>query len=317
MQGIFLTVEALTGGITFVRAEIPLSPEEILSKKGEWLIDITTSMLVDHEVSIDVSPPTSFEISPERIIDIPGTTTIKDEEARRLISSIGATYAFTSRFEASLGSSWDFSSTNRRVGDSNSSNHDTDFRNLSFGLNWLVVKEGSHPAVVATFDTAVLEKDEIILFEKVLRDRVWFRSFSVGTAIYRQLDPVVLSGNFSYQFGLDRKIENVRFRPGEVGAWSLIAIFAANERLSISSGISGAVRRSDKIGNSRVGYTRNDVSLIGGISLALSPVWYTTVSIEGGLTDLAPDAVITFKIARRFRKNEIDSLKGGDEKEKF
>jgi len=105
-----------------------------------------------------------------------------------------------------LGSVWDFSSTSRMVGDSNSSNHDTDFRNLSFGLNWLVVKEDSHPAVVATFDTVVLEKDEIILFEKVLRDRVWFRSFSVGTAIYRQLDPVVLSGNLSYQFGLDRKI---------------------------------------------------------------------------------------------------------------
>ena len=312
-----MVVEALIGGTPSVRAEIPLSPEEILSKKGEWFIDITTSMLVDHDVRIDVSPPTSFEISPERIIDIPGTTTIKEQEARRLTSSVGVTHAFTSRLEAALDMVWDFSSTNHRVGDSNSSNHDTDFRNLSFGLNWLVVKEDSHPAVVATFDTVVLEKDEIILFEKVLRDRVWFRSFSVGTAIYRQLDPVVLSGNLSYQLGLDRKIENVRFRPGEVGAWSLIVIFAANERLSISSGISGAVRRSEKIRGSRVGTTRNDVSLIGGISLVLSSVWYTTVSIEGGLTDLAPDAVITFKIARRFKKNKIENLKGGDEKEKF
>ncbi len=312
-----MTVGVLMGEATSVRAEIPLSPEEILSKRGEWLVDTTASVLVDHEVRVDVSPPTSLEISPGRIVDIPGTTTVKDQESRRLISSVGVTYAFTSGLEAVSEAVWDFSSTNRTVGDSNFSDHDAGFRNISFGLNWLAVQEHSHPAVVAAVNGVFLEEDEIILNEKVSRDRLWFRSFSVGTAIYRQLDPVVLSGNFSYQFGLDRKIEKVDFRPVEVGAWGLVAIFAANERLSISGGISGAVRRPDKIMGNKVGPTRNDASLIGGISMVLSPFWYTTVSIEGGLTDLAPDAVITFKISRRFKKNEIENLKGGDERKSF
>ena len=302
------TVAMLAGVPTLAYSEISLSPEDILSKRGEWLVEHTLSMLVDREVHIDVAEPALL--------------TITDQTSRDLISSVEIDYALTKRLEMFGYAVWDFPSIHRTVevnnttADSHFSEHNTDFRNVSVGLNYLAVQEDSHPAVLTTFSAVLLEREASISDEQVSLNRVSFRSFSVGATLYRQLDPVVLVGGFSYHFGLDQKIEETDFRPGDVAAWNMSAIFAANERLSISGGMSGAVSRSDKIMGNRVGPTSNDVSLTGGISLVLSPLWYTAVSIGGGLTDSAHDAVVTFRVGRRFKNNQIASPKGGEKTKK-
>jgi hypothetical protein len=264
-------------------AEIPLSPEEILSKRGQGSTDMVFSALIDQNREIEMYPSLVLQVW----------------ESRRYASIIGFSYGITSRVEVTGAVAGDISKT-RVDTESNSvsSRYSEDFREVSLGVNWLVLREVDYPALLLTAGGVVLERDTLAFQGKSFHDLAWFRGFDIGASIYKQIDPVVLLANLEYQANFKRKVKETSFRPGRSMSGNIVAIFGANERLSISGGIAVGSESPDNINGASVGRKQTAVSLLNGVSLALTPIWSMVVSSQMGLTEASPDAAISFKVVR-------------------
>jgi len=283
-------------------AELPLYLEDIIFEKGKGQVEVTTSILVDQRRDTSVGPASLVEIFPGVFINIPGHTTTKDEELRQITSVLGVRYGLTSGIEL-FGRVSGFASWIDRIEGTNnrSSDSDANFRDAWLGLNYQALKEDGKPGLFLTAEGVVVEQNSVAYRGRILNSSSWLRTFLVGATIYRQFDPVVLSGSLGYRVGLKRDVEDVTYHPGDAVIWNMITTFAANERLSINGGLSGVVQSPSKINGSKQGQTRNDISLVGGVSMAVTKRWSVTVLVQGGLTETATDVVIPVKIGWRFK----------------
>jgi hypothetical protein len=264
-------------------AEIPLSPEEILSKKGQVRIDMGISALIDQNQRIQTDP----------------SLVLERRENQQYASTIGFSYGITSRVEVTGAVSGDISKTRVDTeSDSVSSPYSKDFRDISLGMGWLVSREGDYPALLLTAGGVAVERDTLNFQGKSFHDLAWFRGFDIGASLYKQVDPVVLLANIDYQVNLKRKVKELSFRPGKSISGSMLAIFGANERLSISGGIAVGSESSGNINGVSVGRKQTAVSLINGVSLALTSIWSMTIATQMGLTEAATDAAVSFKVIR-------------------
>ncbi len=264
-------------------AEISLAPEEILSKKGQGSIDMALSALIDQNQEIETDP----------------SPVIETRENRRYDSTIGFSYGVASRVEVTGAVEGDISKTIVDTeSKSVSSRYSEDFREISLGMSWLAVREGDYPALLLTAEGVVVERDTLVFQGKSFHDRAWLRGLDIGASIYKQIDPVVLLANLNYQVNLKRKVKEISFHPGRAIGGNVLVIFGANERLSISGGVAVGSESPDNINGASVGRKQTAVSLLNGVSLALTPIWSMVVSTQMGLTEASPDASVTFRVVR-------------------
>jgi hypothetical protein len=280
--------------VTRVYAEI--SPEEILSRKGQGNVDIGFSALLDQSRRVSV---------------IAGSLAVEEQETVQYTPTLGFAYGISSRIEMTGAIVGNFLRTVVRESDRSLVENTEQFEYASLGMNWLAVRESDYPAVLIGIEGIVVERDDFIFEGRSLHHENWLKSFVIGTSIYKQIDPVILLASLRYQAGLKRNVHEFLLLPGSAIAGNIMTIFAANERVSIAGGINVNAQSPSRVNGIQQGHRQTNVSWMSGIAMSLSPIWSASLSVQGGLTEAAPDAVMGVKLARLFgkKKNRINHEK--------
>ncbi|TNL51605.1 hypothetical protein [Acinetobacter bereziniae] len=206
----------------------------------------------------------SVQISENSFINIP--TAIRNEQLQNeyLISNIGIKYGLMQNLDISLKANLLYNS-NRFIDieSSNKSQHDTNISDISLGTNYQFIEDNKYPALVGFIETAIFEKGQN-------RNSI-FSSWSAGLTTYRSYDPIVLSLTYGYKYTLKRKVEDkITYKMADLFFMNPQIAFAANDNISLISGLNFKYQGNQKINNRIVQKKRNNLDYSFGIGYGIN-----------------------------------------------
>lgn len=185
--------------------------------------------------------------------------------------------------------------------------HDTfGIGDISSGLKYVLAQEGSRwPEFIATATVTAPTGSAPAADGVSTGAGHW--ALGGGLQLIRTLDPIVLFGGlgYTYRFGarhfyLDGQHD---VEPGHTFDYNLGVGFAVNERISLSTQLSGSYQTEDTVdGKSMAGSSREPVLLRLGVTHRWTRQTYAEASVAYGLDSDAPDFILGLSLSHRFGK---------------
>jgi len=212
-----------------------------------------------------------------------------------LISTLGLRYGLTEKIE--LHGRVSYLNSHTRSGISGTNNRtevdsDSNFRDSWVGVNYRLKNDEATPGIILSAEAA--------LWERFGTNVVFLKSFTVGMTAYKAIDPVVLSCDMGYRFGLRHNTGDHDVRPGSLLWISPSVAFSANDRVTLATGFRWTGRGADHhYGKEQSSFYRTRTDLQLGMGYAFSEstilnVRLTSTLSGGGSAEIGASFLYTF-----------------------
>jgi len=249
--------------ITPVRAELPLSIEDIITDKGKVKLELSMSYANLESSGISVGEPFVVQTGPTSFITLPTSIGERTTNSDSLIGTLGLRYGLTSNTE--IYTRTNYLHFNQRSieadGTKDSSDHNR-WADAWGGINYRFKKDDDTPAILGF--------SEIAFYEKHNESRSSLKSAIMGFTTYKAIDPVVLSLTASYQFNKERKDGKIDYKPGNLILVNPSVAFAVNDRITLITGMQWINRTPDRLNRQDQGMRRTSTDLVLGVGYGVT-----------------------------------------------
>lgn len=243
-------------------ADLPLSVEDLTTDQGKVKLDLSLAYANVDRQGVSTGAPIVVQTGPASFVTIPTAIGASLDNSDTLVGTVGLRYGLTAKTELYTRVSG-LTSSQRASGVSGmTTQHDSRLADAWAGINYQIKKDDATPAVL-TFA-------ELALAEKHRHDTASLKSAMLGLTTYRAIDPVVLSLTAGYRLSQSRKDGGQGYKPGNLLLVSPTVGFAANDRVTLTTGLQWTRRQADRIDGSPQGLARTATDLLLGVGYGIA-----------------------------------------------
>ncbi|CAB3955955.1 hypothetical protein LMG6001_04184 [Achromobacter insolitus] len=242
--------------------EKPLYVEGLVTEAGKWKLDLAIAYANRDGYELQVGEPLFVQTGPASFFPVYAGIEEEKTNLDMIVATIGLRYGINAHTDI-YGRTSGFWSEIRS--EANGYTHASSFGELSdawLGISHIFKDDDDTPGLIGFAEIAVVERNE--------GNASYLKSAAVGLTAYKALDPVVLSMNVAYRSGGDREVGGVRRKPGSLFMTSGSVAFAANDRISLSTGVQWMSSMPDSINGLRTGFRRTSTNLLLGAGYGIS-----------------------------------------------
>jgi len=176
--------------------------------------------------------------------------------------NLGVRYGWSLATELSVRAQWHHQETRFQQFGLRQTNTDSDFNQLSFGINHKFSPDNDTPALLGFVNY------------NWNRNETWDDdafSVAVGFTTYRSLDPILLSASLSYRISQSYEINNQQVQPGHGLTLTPSLSFAVNSWITLTGGLQWQWQQGDKIEGDRYVINTTSTELLLGLGYHWSP----------------------------------------------
>jgi hypothetical protein len=264
-----------------------LRKQDVLLKEGQWQFDVGLQYLIfTHDY-------TQFAQSGVNIFPVDSRLT-----RRLLIAPLDVRYGVSDRLQAFADVPFGWSNTENSYPGFDDFTNQGGIGDMTAGISWLVHKScgcSCDPDVVATFSitapTANVSPLQGIIEPPNTMLGTGFCYGYWNVLFIHTVDPVILFYGFGSRHGLARTYEGLDIQPGDQYYYRAGLGFAVNEKLTLSSSLSGWYITDPQVDGVRIaGLAMEPITLRFAATIARPCDRYIEPFVELGLTPDAPDA---------------------------
>lgn len=207
-------------------ADLPLEVENLISDKGKLTIESSLIYGNRKSTSTEVINAVPIQIGSHAYINLPTDFDTAKHQSEYMVANLGVKYGIGHRADVGLNISGAYHQQKSFNDDRQKSGGELSDINLTTTYQFL--NDGKYPAVIGFSDLGLLEKHA--------NQHRYFSNVSAGLTTYRSYDPIVLSVSTGYKHYL-KKSTNDMNNPNDILFVSPQVAFAANEKISLNSGI--------------------------------------------------------------------------------
>lgn len=241
-------------------ADLPLSVENLISNKGK--ISINTELVYGNSKSnqTQITGTIPIQIGNNSYINLPTNISNSKNQSEYLVSAIGLKYGIGKNSD--IGININGSHQSQHNLDTNNKISNSQLSDISLTGSYQFLDDGKYPALVGFYDVGLLEKRE--------NKNVHFSNMSAGLTTYKSYDPIVLSLTTGYKYNLEKSINNQTTKPSDIFFINPQVAFAANEKISLLTGVTFRHIGSQKQNKEIINSSRNDTDISFGLGYGLN-----------------------------------------------
>lgn len=220
-----------------VLADLPLTVEDIITDKGKFKIDTSLTYSNKDHSSVTTANPVLIQTGPTSFISLPTIIGESQGNSDIFTGTVGLHYGISASTEIYGRASYLYN--NNRVNNlsSISNNSDSHLANIWIGANTQFKRDDKTPALLGFA--------EVALYENYQYNNTAMKSWVLGLTSYRAIDPIVLSLTTAFNFNQARKNGVVNYKPGNLLLINPSVAFAANDRITLTTGLQWTNRQAD------------------------------------------------------------------------
>lgn len=248
---------------TPVQAELPLNIEEIITDKGKIKLELSMSYANLESSGLSIGEPFVIQTGPTSFMALPASIGERTTNSDSLIGTTGLRYGLTGNAEIYTRANYlHYRYRSIEADGTKNNSNDTRWVDAWGGINYRLKKDDDTPAIMGFA--------EIALYEKYNESQSSFKSAMMGFTTYRAIDPVVVSLTASYQFNKERKDGDIDYKPGNLVLLNPSVAFAANDRITLITGMQWINRAADRLNGQDQGMRRTSSDLILGVGYGVA-----------------------------------------------
>jgi hypothetical protein len=262
LQRCCLLVAVLLFFSNTVRAELPLTVEDLLTGKGKFKLDASLTYSNAERQGVATGDVVVLQTGPVSFVSLPAQVSERRSNTDSIVATVGLRYGFDARAEVYLRSSYLRSET--RTIDSGTSHQSGENRLADAWLGGIyqLKSDDATPAVLVFAELAVRERH--------MSSSKSFKSMMVGTTAYKAIDPVVLSLTATYRFHRVREDGGTDFKPGNLFLLNPGVAFAVNDKVTLTTAMQWTNHAAGVRGNREQGLRRTSSDLLLGLGYGIS-----------------------------------------------
>lgn len=278
------------------KSDLPLTVENLLNDQGKLRMEISTTYSNSEQSSLDIQAPIIIQTGPNSYVEIPTVLGERSINAEAVVSTAGVRYGMTENSEL-YGRASMAGIEQRSIGADGSTREasDSGFVDGWVGVNYQFSDD--------TDDIGLLGFAEVQVAQKQSDGSITNgKSTVIGATIYQTYDPIVFSLTTAVQLNDERMIGNDRYKPGDSLVISPSVGFAANDKVTLSSGMSWRNTVSNIRNGVREGILTTSTSMDFGVAYALNEGDTLNFKIRPKVSG-DENVQMTFGWSRRFMSN--------------
>lgn len=247
---------------SYARAALPLTVEDLITDKGKIKLDISLSYANSDNQGISTGEPVLIQTGLTSFISLPTLIEESRGNTDSMVATAGLRYGLSDRAELYVRTSYLSEASRTTTPSSTNSSSEHHFVDAWTGINYQFKSDDHTPALLGF--------SEIALRERHTSSSSAFRSMLFGVTTYRAIDPIVFSLTAAYRLNRKREDGRQNFKPGNLLLINPSAAFAANDRVTLTTGMQWTSRAADVRDRSRQGVRRTSSDLILGVGYGVS-----------------------------------------------
>lgn len=292
MRGIVILFAAIVLSVFWqpdANAEVPLSLESIVAGNGTWKIEATAAYANSERSGVQTGDPLTIQTGPTSFVTLPARIGEIRTNADTVVGSLGARYGIGANTDLYGRASYRWS--NARYSGIGGIGAETDnrFADAWAGINHRFREDGISPALLGFAEMALRERGR--------ESSAAGKSALFGLTAYHALDPVVLSMTGAYRINRERRDGSFLSKPGDFLLLNPSVAFAANDRVTLSTGLQWTNRQADRQDGVTTGYRRTATDLVLGLGFAGDEKMILQVTAKANISG-SDGAEIRFTLVR-------------------
>jgi hypothetical protein len=245
-----------------VRANLPLTVEDIISDKGKLRLELSIAYANVDRQGISTGAPIIVQTGPTSFVALPTAFGESVGNTDTWVTTAGLRYGLSANAEI-YGRLSALHSTLRNAGlMGTSSNTDKKLVDTWAGINYQFTRNENTPALLGFA--------ELALHERHREKSASFKSAMLGLTAYHALDPVVFSLTAAYRFNRTRNDGAQVYRPGNLLLINPALAFAVNDRVTLTTGTQWTRRAADHRAGQAQGIDRTATDLLLGVGYSMA-----------------------------------------------
>ncbi|HFA7793179.1 TPA: meta-pathway of phenol degradation family protein [Neisseria gonorrhoeae] len=222
----------------FVRTDLPLNIEDIMTDKGKWKLETSLTYLNSENSRAALASPVYIQTGSASFIPVPTEIQENGSNTDMLADTLGLRYGLTGNTD--IYGSGSYLWHEERKLDGNGKTRNKRMSDISAGISHTFLKDGKNPALIAFLESTVYEKSR----NKASSGKSWL----IGATTYKAIDPIVLSLTAAYRINGSKTLsDDVKYKAGNYWMLNPNISFAANDRISLTGGIQWLGKQPDRI----------------------------------------------------------------------
>lgn len=243
-------------------ADLPLTVEGLITEKCKVKLDLSLSYANADRQSLVSGESVMVQTGPASFVSVPTLIGESLVNSDTWVTSVGLRYGLTAKAEIYTRISA-INLSQRSTGPNGSSkSSESKFADAWLGVNIQFKKDDTTPAVLGFAEVALREKHR--------RSSASMKSALFGLTAYKAIDPVVFSLTTAYRFNQSRRDGEQRYKPGNLLLIHPGVAFAANDRVTLSTGVQWTRRQADRFDGSTEGIVRTGTDLLLGVGYGIA-----------------------------------------------
>lgn len=242
-------------------ADLPLKLEEILTDPGRYRTELTTSYSNNDQTSLAVGEPLLIQTGPTSFVVVPTQVGQVQNNTDTLVGSLGVRFGLSAQTEITSRASYLFTESRQVSAMGSISQSNSYVADAWFGISHQFKGDDATPGILGF--------GEIALYENRGTTSSNLKTGLIGLTAYKAIDPVVFAITAAYRASATRNENGASVRPGAIWTISPVAVFAANDRVSLSTGFQWTARLADSVNGQSLFSRRTQTSLILGVGYGL------------------------------------------------
>ncbi len=243
-------------------ADLPLTVEDLIASKGKSKLDLSAVYVNSDRQGLYTADPITVQTGASSFLTFPTLISENHGNTDLMIGTLGLRYGLTEKTEIFARTSYLHSNSRNIDVSGKSSYSENRFVDHWAGINHQFKNDNDTPAVLGFA--------EIALHEIHKHSSSSFKSGLVGLITYKAIDPVALSLITAYRFNQSRKDGTESYQPGNFLLLNPSIAFAANERVTLTTGIQWTNRQADRRTNQAHDIRRTSSDLLLGVGYGVS-----------------------------------------------
>lgn len=259
-------------------ADLSLSFDDLITERGKVKIDVSLAYANSDRQGVSTREPIIVQTGATSFVILPTLIGESHRNSDSLISTLGLRYGLTEKAEIFFRASYFCSSTRNRELSTITNDSKSGFSDAWAGVNYKFKTDDETPALLGFA--------EIALREKHTTSDSSFHSAMLGFTAHTAIDPIVFSLTTAYRVNQTRKDGEVDYKPGNFLLVNPGVAFAANDRVTLTTGMQWINRQTDKQGGKTQGFRRTSSSLLLGVGYGISNVNALNITLKSNVSGL-------------------------------
>ncbi|WP_315386040.1 hypothetical protein [Microvirgula aerodenitrificans] len=246
---------------SIAQAARPLIVDDLVMDMGKIKFDISAIYTNTNNNSVFAGDTTVIQTGPVSYISIPTTVSDRQDYSDSIVSMLGLRYGLTEKTEVYSRVTYLFNRQRANDASGTSGYTNSYLADLWIGFAHQFKEENETPGWLGFLEISARERHDY--------STATFKSSVIGFTTYKALDPIVFSLTSAYRFNLNRKDGTLYYKPGNYFLINPSVGFAANDQVTLNTGLLLTNRRPDYRDNSTLGLQTTSTDLLFGVGYSV------------------------------------------------